>query len=153
MRRSSLATLALLAISSLAVSGPASGQDELKDDRKIEKYRKSSESMTESVYRRLGNAQEAIGEENYDEALATLKRLSNASLNDYEEALVLQTFGYAYIQQNRLKLAVDYFEKSLAMESLPGEAQQGMLYTLASQYASAGRYQDAIDTMSTWFRY
>ncbi len=153
MPRFSLATLVLLAATLLAVSGPSASQEELKDDRKIEKYRKSSESMTEAVYRRLGNAQEAIAAENYNEALAALQRLSKSSLNDYEEALVLQTFGYAYIQQNRLKLAVDYFEKSLAMESLPGEAQQGMLYSLASLYASEGRYQEAIDTMRTWFRY
>lgn len=145
--------LTLLAIALLVASGPAAGQEELKDDRKIEKYRDSSETMTEAVYRRLGKIQEDIAAENYEEAIAALKRLSNSSLNDYEEALVLQTFGYAYIQQGQFKLAVDYFEKSLAMKSLPGEAQQGMLYSLASLYASEGKYQQAIDTMRTWFRY
>lgn len=146
-------TLKLLAVAALLASGSAASQEELKDDRKIEKYRDSSETMTESVYRRLGKIQEDIAAENYGEAIAALKRLSNSSLNDYEEALVLQTYGYAYIQQSQFKLAVDYFEKSLAMESLPGEAQQGMLYSLASLYASEGRYQEAIDTMRTWFRY
>jgi len=146
-------TLILLVLASLLASGPAASQEELKDDRKIEKYRSSSETMTEAVYRRLGKIQEDISAENYGEAVSALKRLSNSSLNDYEEALVLQTFGYAYIQQSQFKLAVDYFEKSLAMESLPGEAQQGMLYSLASLYASEGKYQQAIDTMRTWFRF
>ena len=153
MSRPSLATVILLALASLLASGPAASQEELKDDRKIEKYRDSSETMTEAVYRRLGKIQEDISAENYGEAVSALKRLSNSSLNDYEEALVLQTFGYAYIQQSQFKLAVDYFEKSLAMESLPGEAQQGMLYSLASLYASEGKYQQAIDTMRTWFRF
>ena len=109
--------------------------------------------MTESVYRRLSNIQEELASEKYDEVIGALQRLSNAALNDYEEALVLQTFGFAYIQQNRLQSAVEYFEKSLAMESLPGEAQQGMLYSLASLYLAEERFQDAIDTMRTWFRY
>ena len=153
MSRSPLTSLILVALASLVVSGPVAAQEELKDDRKIEKYRNSSETMSEPVYRRLGKIQEEIAADNYEEAITALKRLSNSSLNNYEEALVLQTFGYAYIQQSQFKLAVDYFEKSLAMESLPGEAQQGMLYSLASLYASEGRYQEAIDTMRTWFRF
>lgn len=147
------ATFLLPALVSMLINSPAAGQEELRADRKIEKYRTASETMTESVYRRLSNIQEELASEKYDEVIGGLQRLSNAALNDYEEALVLQTFGFAYIQQNRLQLAVEYFEKSLALESLPGVAQQGMLYSLASLYLAEERFQDAIDTMRTWFRY
>ena len=153
MARRPFATFLLPALVSMLISSPVAGQEELKADRKIEKYRTPSQTMTESVYRRLSNIQEELASEKYDEVIGALQRLSNAALNDYEEALVLQTFGFAYIQQNRLQSAVEYFEKSLAMESLPGEAQQGMLYSLASLYLAEERFQDAIDTMRTWFRY
>ncbi len=109
--------------------------------------------MTEPVYRRLNNIHEDLAEDRYVEAKDGLDRLSRASLNDYEEALVLQTYGFIYVQQGQYKQAVDYFERSLGMEALPGQAQQGMLYSLASLYAGEGQYLKAIETMRRWFRY
>lgn len=153
MTRRLLSILLFTAFVSMAIAYPAAGQEELRPNRKIERYRDASETMSESVYRRLSNIQENLAAERFDEVITALRRLQNSSLNDYEEALVLQTFGFAYIQTDRLRQAIEYFEKSLALESLPGEAQQGMLYSLASLYAAEGQYRRAIDTMRTWFRY
>jgi tetratricopeptide (TPR) repeat protein len=94
-----------------------------------------------------------MGEDQLDEALADLEKLNSPRLNDYEEALVYQTFGFVYAQKNELPKARGYFEKSLAMESLPGTAQQGMLYSLASLYSAEGQYLKSIETAREWFRY
>lgn len=132
---------------------PAAAQEELDDNRRIEKYRDVTQTMSEPIYRRLTSVHDHLADDEYAEALAALDRFGRTVLNDYEEALVLQTYGFAYIQQGRHAQAVEYFEKSLAMESLPGEAQQGMLYSLASLYAAEENHQRAIDTMRRWFRY
>lgn len=145
--------LLITALVSIMLADPVAGQEELRPDRKVERYRNASGTMSESVYRRLGNIQENLAADKFDEVIDALRRLQNSSLNDYEEALVFQTFGFAYIQKDELRQAIEYFEKSLALESLPGEAQQGMLYSLASLYAAEGEYRRSIDTMRTWFRY
>lgn len=143
--------LSLLVIS--FASAAAMAQEELNDDRKIERYRDASQTMTEPVYRRLNIIHEKLADENYAETLSQLARMDNLPLNDYEEALVLQTYGFAYVQQGKHKLALEYFEKSLATGSLPGAAQQGMLYSLAGLYLAEGQHLKAIETMRRWFRY
>jgi len=140
-------------IASLVVGKPTFGQEELDDDRKILKYREATQTMAEPVYRRLNNIHESLAEDNYIEALSLLERMANLALNDYEEALVLQTYGFAYVQQGEHKPALEYFEKSLALAALPGEAQQGMLYSLAGLYLAEGQHLKAIETMRRWFRY
>ena len=131
----------------------AVAQEELNPNREVKKYRDPSTTMSEPIYRRLTTIHDNLGEEDYAKALESLRRFKNTAMNDYEEAMVMQTYGFAYLQQGDYGQAIDYFEKSLAMESLPGAAQQGMLYSLASLYASEGRFQTAIDTMRRWFQY
>lgn len=145
-------TLALLSLFALAC-GHAAAQQELDEDREIERYRDVQQTMTEPVYRRLSVVHEDLAEDKYAEAKNGLDRMGRMALNDYEEALVLQTYGFVYVQQGQYRQAVDYFEKSLAMEALPGEAQQGMLYSLATLYAGEDQHLKAIETMRRWFRY
>jgi tetratricopeptide (TPR) repeat protein len=143
--------ISLIAI--LLFSLPLPGQEELTDDRKVEQRKESTQTMTEPVYRRLNSIHEMLTEEDYSEALSALAKLDNMRLNDYEEALVAQTYGFAYVQQSKYQLALQYFEKSLALGSLPAAAQQGMLYSLAGLYAAEGQYLKCIETMREWFRY
>ena len=145
--------LALLLLASAVLPPLALAQEELRADRKIETRPDVNHSMTEQVYKRLAAIHEKMGEDQLDEALADLQRLSTARLNDYEEALVYQTFGFVYSQKNEISKAIENFEKSLAMESLPGTAQQGMLYSLASLYSAEGQYMKSIETAREWFRY
>ena len=142
-----IALLAILAAPQLVA------QEELNDDRKIERHREIPQALTEPVYRRLNTIHEHMTEGRYDEALADLSKLEKVPLKKYEEALVLQTYGFAYVQQAMYKEAQDYIERCLAMEALPGAATQGMLYSLASLYLADSEYEKAIATMRRWFRY
>jgi len=135
------------------VLAPASAQEELNDDRKIERHREITQSLTEPVYKRLNAVHEKLADKKFDKAIADLVKLEMIPLKTYEEALVLQTFGFAYVQQSKYQLALDYFEKCLAKDSLPGAALQGMLYSLAGLYAAEGQYLKAIEMMREWFRY
>ena len=137
----------------LAISPCSFAQEELKDDRKIEERRDNTQTISETSYKRLSAVHELLGEDKLAEALYGLRKMEKASLNDYEKALVKQTYGFIYVRQDKERLAIANFEESLALEALPSEAQQGMLYSLAGLYAAGEQYLKAIETMREWFRY
>ena len=129
------------------------GQEELNDDRKILKRPNVNAAMSEGVYKRLSTVHEQLGEDQIDEALKGLNKLENQNMSKYEKALVQQTYGFVYAQKGDEAQAIKRFENSLALESLPATAQQGMLYSLAGLNAAEGHYQKSIDTLRDWFRY
>ena len=110
-------------------------------------------TMSENVYRRINAVHELLGDDDLAGAIERLDTLLDMRLSDYEEALVHQAYGFAYAQQGDYARALASFEACLAIDALPNLANQGMLYSLAGLYANEGRFQDAIDTMSTWFSY
>jgi tetratricopeptide (TPR) repeat protein len=118
-----------------------------------ETRRERSVSMSEGVYRRLTAVHELLGDGRLDEALQHLDQLAQARLSPYEEALVQQAFGFCYAQQGHYQEAIRAFERSLALDALPNDAQQGMLYSLAGLYASEGQFEKTVATMRTWFKY
>lgn len=110
-------------------------------------------TMSEAVYKRLSIIHEQMGNSKYDDALKQLASLEKRSLSPYENALVLQTYGFVYAQRGDFTKAIPYFEQSLALDALPNVAQQGMLYSLAGLYASQDQFQKTIATLTTWFKY
>ena len=110
--------------------------------------------MTEPVYRRLSAIHELMGEGDNAEALQrSMAMLENTRMNPYERALVLQAVGFIHANENRIEKAIEFFEKSLAEDALPTQAQQGMLYSLASLYAAESKFRKAIETAREWFKY
>lgn len=126
----------------LLLAGPVMAQDEDED--------KPQATMTERAYKRLLQAQELLGENRFDEALSKLRNMERMDLNEYERALVLQTIGFVHAQQGQYPEAIKNFEACLALNALPSNAQQGMLYSLASLYMSQEMYQKTIDTLKRW---
>lgn len=133
-------TLLLLGLSLAA--GPAFAQD---DDEQ-----KKQQTIGERAYKRLEQAHAALGEKNYADVEQKLKQMEQMPLNDYERALVYQTYGFLYAEQGNYDRAIDYFERTLALEALPPPAQQGMLYSLAGLYSAEGKFRKTIDTMKRW---
>jgi tetratricopeptide (TPR) repeat protein len=109
--------------------------------------------MSENVYRRLNTIHEYLGIGELDEASSRLDDLRDMRLTPYEEALVEQAYGFIYAQQGDDELAVEAFERCLALEALPNIANQGMLYSLAGLYQNNNEFRKAIETMRTWFGY
>ncbi len=148
--RRSLGMAAVLGIAAqLAATGVIAQESTIQKEEREER----AVSMSEQVYKRLSAVHELIGEKQNAEALDKLAALEKQRLSPYEQALVYQAYGYVYINKNDTKRAIEYFEKTLSTDALPNFAQQGMLYSLAGLYASEERYQDAIRTLSTWFKY
>ncbi len=149
-----LGVAALASVSfALPVTAAGADYDPLDPNRVIEERDDPNSMMSESVYKRLSSVHESMGEGLMDEALNALRNLEGRRLNEYERALVLQTFGFIYAQQNQESDAIKAFEDCLALDALPTAAQQGMRYSLAGLYAGEERWQDAIDQAIEWFRF
>jgi tetratricopeptide (TPR) repeat protein len=152
--RFKLSRFVACALASLAICvDVAWSQEELNDDREIKEHPEVRQSMTEPVYRRLGTVHTLIGENDYNKALENLQKLAKVPMNQHEEALVQQTFGFIYIQLDRQQDALAAFEKSLELGNMPGSVIQGLRYSVAGLYLSEGQHQKAIDTMRLWFQY
>ena len=143
----------VILIGTFILSPTAPAQEELDDDRVVETRNDIARSMTETVYRKLNAIHEKLAEEQYADAMSSLAKMDNMRLNRYEEALVLQTYGFAHVQQGHNQVALKYFEFSLAANALPALAQQGMLYSLAGLHAAEGHYLESIKKIREWFRY
>ena len=148
-----LIIVALALLLPVFVNAPVFAQAGIGDDREIEEREERAGAMSERTFRRLSVIHELMGNQKYTEALEKLRTLEKSRLEPYEEALVYQTYGFVYASNDDYPKSIQYFERSLAMDALPNVAQQGMLYSLASLYATQDRFQDTIDTLTRWYRF
>ena len=145
----SLAVIGIVALAANDVFAQDSGVQRAGTEIRAER----TVTMTEPVYKRLTQIHEFMGDGQLDEALKRLGGLQKGRLSAYENALVLQTYGFIYAQQGNYSPAIDAFEACIALDALPNIAQQGMLYSLAGLYGAEDRFQDAVNVMTTWFKY
>ncbi|MGH8496847.1 MAG: tetratricopeptide repeat protein [Gammaproteobacteria bacterium] len=135
----------------LLVGFAAQAQTPADEQPKIEREERPV-TMDERTYKRLSAVHELMGNNKQGEALDKLRALSESRLDDYAQALVSQTFGFLYAQEENYPEAIKYFEQALESDALPNAAQTGTLYSLAGLYASLEQYQKSIDTLMRWFR-
>lgn len=156
MRANFLPTRILAAAACTMLLAPITeAQDELADDRQVEEREIRQQAISEPFYKRLAAIHELIAEdETLGEALEKASaQESNGRLNGYERALLFQAIGFIHTRSSRYPDGIRYFEKALAEDAMPNEAQQGMLYSLASLYMQVEEYRKAIDTARRWFKY
>ena len=109
--------------------------------------------MSERTFKRLASIHESLGARKYQEVVDKLKVLEKARLSNYEDALIVQTYGFVYAQQGDYSRGIQYFEQAIALDALPNAAQQGMLFSLASLLTGEQQFQKSIDTLIEWFAY
>ncbi len=145
--------LARLVVVALLLRAPVvQAQDGVIEAGTAEREERSVQ-MSENVYRRLNAIHELLGSGDLDGAVSRLDDLGDMRLSRYEEALVFQSYGFAYAQQGDYIRATQAFERCLTLDALPNIANQEMLYSLAGLYQNESLFQKAIDTMSIWFGY
>jgi len=108
---------------------------------------------SELTHRRLTRILELYEMDEIGEALELLESLETQRLSTYGATLVQQTFGFCYLQQGDVARAIEAFERTVSLDGLPNFSQQEMRYSLAALYATEGRFEQAIDTLSTWYAY
>lgn len=113
---------------------------------------KRVQAVSEWTFKRLNLAHDAIAAGQFDEAMAKLDDLKDSPrLNDHEQALVWQSYGYVYGMQEKYQEATDAFEKSLAKNALPDSAQANVQFNVAQLYVLRERYADAVAVFRDWF--
>ena len=154
MRRAhtSLGCLALC----LALLAPAAGwaqqEQACQGPEGVERKERSS-LIGERTFRRLSAVHEQLGENQYAEALKGLKGLESGNLNDYEAAMVNQTYGYVFAAQGKYDQSIPYFEKALQADALPNAAHFGLMYSLAQLYAGQEKHQRTVDLMLEYLKF
>jgi len=139
---------ALLVAGTLLASADAGAADE----KKVKPQTKRVQALSEWAFKRLNAAHDAIAAGKYDEAAAALDEIKESRrLNDHEQALVWQTYGFIYGTQQKYQEATEAFEKCLAKESLPDTAQRNVEFNVAQLYVMLGRYEDAVRVFQNWF--
>jgi len=142
--RPRLRLLAGLAGAALLCSGVAAAQEDEERDRR-------NFTVTPFANERLLEAQEALSNEQYAEALAAMQRMEKRkSLTDHERALMYQTFGYIHAAQEDFVKATAAFEKCLAIDYLPKPSQLNVQYNVAQLYMAQERFDKAIVLLEDW---
>ncbi|MGD8423656.1 MAG: tetratricopeptide repeat protein, partial [Gammaproteobacteria bacterium] len=139
-----------------ALSSPAAvwAQEEQKCEGPEGVQREERGSLIgERTFRRLSAIHEQLGENQYADALKGLKALESGNLNDYELAMVNQTFGYVYAAQGKYDQAIPYFEKALQADALPNAGHFGLMYSLAQLYAGQEKHERTVELMLEYLKY
>lgn len=151
-----IAALLLPGASILVVpSGPAYAQDAAsgkaaKKSRKKEKKKHKQFVVTPVVFKKLTEIQELLEQEQTAEALALLRKLEKRKLTEHETAIIYQTYGFAYSNQENYPKAAQSFEKSLATEALPDSTLNVLRYNLGQLYMAMEEFEKALAHLNRW---
>ncbi|PKL95574.1 MAG: hypothetical protein CVV18_04945, partial [Gammaproteobacteria bacterium HGW-Gammaproteobacteria-8] len=107
--------------------------------------------LSQSTYNRMNSAFEKLGEEQYDEALADLRKLSESRLSNFEKASVHQAMGFARAQLEDYEAAVRHFEEAIRLDQLPNQAHFEIILQIAQLYNVLHRYDEALRQVDFWF--
>ena len=147
LRRSSLVPLLFAAAVLLAPSTSLA-----QEGAPVKPKTKRVQAVSDWTFKRLNLAHDAIAAGRYDEAMDKLDELKDSPrLNDHEQALVWQSYGYVYGMQEKYQEATEAFEKSLAKNALPDSAQANVQFNVAQLYVLRERYADAVTVFRDWF--
>jgi tetratricopeptide (TPR) repeat protein len=109
-------------------------------------------SMSESVYKKLAEAQELIDLKDYNGALAVLdSALTKRSINANEIGQVQNMRGFVFFSREDYKGAIGAYKQVVAQgEDIPEGLETTTLYTLAQLSFVTESYNDALRYMETW---
>ena len=133
-------------IPALVLALGATGLPAVAQAADCENPRKASGSLSESTYRRMTRIQEDIGESKYADAIDQLDKLvERVRRNDYEYALVMQTYGFAYSAQEKYQQAADAFQKAIDKNALPQEPHELMLFNIGQLYLAGNQPKKGLE--------
>ena len=136
----------------LAGPGFVSSVSAAEEEKKPMKTRRVP-SMSESVYKKLAEAQEAIDLKDYTTAKVVLSNMLERSkrYNGNEIGQVHSMLGYVHFLAEDYVSAIDEYKIVVAQgEEIPEGLETTTLYTLAQLCAVEDRFQEALDYMEIW---
>jgi tetratricopeptide (TPR) repeat protein len=139
-----LAGIIAFTASSVAVAQESGGSQERETKR--------TPTMSEAVYNKLLEAQEAIDAKDYELGLTVLRELEASDrLSSYERSQVFNFFAYTFFTLERYQDALNYYKKIIAEPENTEGLLLNTLYTMAQLYFVIEDYREAISTIDQWF--
>jgi tetratricopeptide (TPR) repeat protein len=108
-------------------------------------------AMSEGTYRVLELAIEDLSNDSFADAEQRLLKVSDRS-EGYERAIIYQTLGFVYAQQEQLKPALEAFEVALATGALPREPREDLMYNVGQIYIADEQYERGIETIERYLK-
>lgn len=108
-------------------------------------------AMSESIYNRLNEAFEMIGEEEYDAAMKELRALADSRLSDFEQASVQQAMGFIAAQREDYRAAIEHFSEAIRLDALRNQTHFEMILQVAQLYNAIEEYDRALEQLEFWF--
>jgi tetratricopeptide (TPR) repeat protein len=108
-------------------------------------------TMSESIYNRLNEAFELIGEEKYDESMDELADLADSRLSDFEQASVQQAMGFIAAQRENYRDAIRHFSEAIRLDVMRNQTHFEMILQVAQLYNAIEEYDEALDQLEFWF--
>lgn len=141
-----------------AFMATASAQDDEDDGPRQPPPTRSSEVLSDRVFRVISEVNELMNppEEGEEPDLERAKRELDGlnerydSLNNFEKSTLLNFYTNYYLALDDIGNALLTFERILTIEELREEARLRALRSLGQLYASEERFQEAIETLNTW---
>jgi tetratricopeptide (TPR) repeat protein len=135
---------------SVAEDGKQLNLEELATERQL---RAAQYRVNPRISRYLGAAAEALDQDDPDAAMALLSKLNPKRLNPYERALLYRLMGYVAYSAGKHEQTIEYFEKVLAEEVLPLDAETGVRFSIAQLHGALQQWDKVISSLQTWFQY
>lgn len=151
---SSLVMTGLLASASIYSMAAMAADEE--DGPRAPPPTRSSDTLTERVFRQINEIQELMtpeqGEPNLVEAKEMLDELNSRydRLNDFEKSTVLNFYTNYYLITDNIEEAINVFERMLTIENLRIDSRLRALMSLGQLHMGEERYAEAIDAFTRW---
>lgn len=113
----------------------------------------STGTLAEQTWKRMNQAYELVGEEQYDEALQIMQQVrSRARESDsYLRAVVAQAVAQVYWSKGEYDKSLEEFELAVELDALPDRQHYALMYQIAQLYYGKERYDEALDRLALWF--
>lgn len=109
--------------------------------------------LSEQTYNALTEINEMLQNDRYEAALRQLQVLDDKiSDDDYEQAVVDQTLGYAYNGLKRYDRAAESFIRAVDSDALPPDVSHQLEYFIAQLLAQNEDYKRALTYLERWFQ-
>lgn len=108
-----------------------------------------SGTMSEGTYSVVERAIDDLSNDKYADAERRLKDLAG-KVKDYERAVVYQTLGFVYAQQDQLVPALAAFEEALSEQALPQQPHQELVLNTGQIYLANGQYDKGIAVIENY---
>jgi tetratricopeptide (TPR) repeat protein len=109
--------------------------------------------LTEKTYNSLSNAQELMEAGQLSQAGLQLNALlAQTDKGSYDHAVVQQTIGYLFVEQDQYANAAAAFRQALDADALPEDVTHNLRYNLAQILIANGQYQEGISLMENWLK-